>query len=83
MGALMLLQAAKAFFVAANTAVNLLDLTGGHFVRPFRVSQQLAAHGSTLDATIGKLFFHKIRIGKSADTTDRKIGVLSYLITEF
>ena len=30
-----------------------------------------------------KLFFHKIRIGKSADTTDRKIGVLSYLITEF
>ena len=36
-----------------------------------------------LDAAIGKLFFHKIRIGKSADTTDRKIGVLSYLITEF
>ena len=36
-----------------------------------------------LDAAIGKLFFHKIRIGKSADTTDWKIGVLSYLITEF
>ena len=42
MGALMLLQAAKAFFVAANTAVNLLDLPGGHFVRPFRVNEHMA-----------------------------------------
>ena len=41
------------------------------------------AAGCTWDKVKQTVFFHKIRIGKSADTTDRKIGVLSYLITEF
>ena len=75
MGALMLLQAAKAFFVAANTAVNLLDLPGGHFVRPFRVSQQLAAHGSTGDASACKLLFYKIRLIQPTDTRDGLVRV--------
>ena len=83
MGALMLLQAAKAFFVAANTAVNLLDLPGGHFVRPFRVSQQLAAHGSTGDASACKLLFYKIRLIQSAHAGDGLVRVLANLIAEF
>lgn len=83
MGALMLLQAAKAFFVAANTAVNLLDLPGGHFVRPFRVSQQLAAHGSTGDASACKLLLYKIRLIQSAHAGDGLVRVLANLIAEF
>ena len=83
MGALMLLQAAKAFSVAANTAVNLLDLPGGHFVRPFRVSQQLAAHGSTGDASACKLLLYKIRLIQSAHAGDGLVRVLANLIAEF
>ena len=60
----------QAFFVAANTSVNLLDLPGGHFVRPFRVSQQLAAHGSTGDASACKLLLYKIRLIQSAHAGD-------------
>ena len=83
MGALMLLQAAKAFFVAANTAMNLLDLPGGRFVRPFRVSQQLAAHGSTGDASACKLLLYKIRLIQPTDTRDGLVRVLANLIAEF
>ena len=83
MGALMLLQAAKAFFVATNTAVNLLDLPGGHFVRPFRVSQQLAAHGSTGDASACKLLLYKIRLIQPTDTCDGLVRILANLIAEF
>ena len=83
MGALMLLQAAEAFFVAANTAVDLLDLPGSHLVRPFRVSQQLAAHGSTGDASACKLLLYKIRLIQSAHAGDGLVRVLANLVAEF
>ena len=62
MRTLVLLQAAKAFFVAANTTMNLLDFPGDDFVRPFWVSQQLSAHSSAGNATTRKLLLYKIRL---------------------
>ena len=83
MRTLVLLQAAKAFFVAANTTMNLLDFPGDDFVRPFGVSQQLAAHGSTGDASACKLLLYKIRLIQSAHAGDGLVRILAYLIAEF
>ena len=83
MRTLVLLQAAKAFFVAANTAVNLLDFPGDDFVRPFGVSQQLSAHSSAGNATTRKLLLYKIRLIQSAHAGDGLVRILAYLIAEF
>ena len=79
----MLLQAAEALSVAADTAVDFLELTGGNLVRPFRVSQQLTAHGCAGDAARGKLIVHKRRVGQTAHTGDRLIGKLTHLVAVF
>ena len=83
MRTLVLLQAAKAFFVAANTTMNLLDFPGEDFVRPFWVSQQLSAHSSAGDASACKLLLYKIRLIQPTDTCDGLIRVLANLIAEF
>ena len=83
MCALVLLQAAKAFLVAAHTAVDFLALTGGHLVGPCRVSQQLAAHGGAGNAAGGELLLHKVGATQAADAGDGLVGVAAHLITEF
>ena len=83
MRTLVLLQAAKAFFVAANTTMNLLDFPGDNFVRPFGVSQQLSAHSSAGNATTRKLLLYKIRLIQPSDTCDGLVRVLANLIAEF
>ena len=83
MRTLVLLQAAKAFFVAANTTMNLLDFPGDDFVRPFWVSQQLSAHSSAGNATTRKLLLYKIRLIQPTDTCDGLVRVLANLIAEF
>ena len=83
MRTLVLLQAAKAFFVAANTTMNLLDFPGDDFVRSFGVSQQLSAHSSAGNATTRKLLLYKIRLIQPSDTCDGLVRVLANLIAEF
>ena len=79
----MLLQAAEALLVAADTAVDFLELTGGDLVRPFRVSQQLTAHGCAGDAARGQLIVHKRGISQTAHTGDRLISKLTHLVAVF
>lgn len=75
-------SARQDIFVAADAAVDLVCMTiFSLFTQSGSASnwRLMAAHWIRPSASC----FPQIRIGKSADTTDWKIGVLSYLITEF
>lgn len=58
----MLLYSSQTFCIAADTAANVSFLSAAQLIRPGRICNQLAAHGSIGNAAVGKLLLHKVRI---------------------
>ena len=62
----MLLYSSQTFCIAADTAANVSFLSAAQLIRPGRICNQLAAHGSIGNAAVGKLLPAPETIGLDA-----------------
>ena len=77
----MLLYSSQTFCIAADTAANVSFLSAAQLIRPGRIGNQLAAHGSIGNAAVGKLLLHKVRIRQPAHTAYRQLRNFPHTVT--
>lgn len=65
-----LLHAAQAFLITADTEADGILPAFPHLFHPFRICDELAAHGGAVDPMLLKLFFDKRRMNQAAHAAE-------------
>ena len=65
-----LLHAAQAFLITADTVVDGILPAFPHLFHPIRICDELAAHGGAVDPVLLKLFFDKRRMDQAAHAAE-------------
>lgn len=77
-----LLHAAQAFLITADTVVDGILPAFPHLFHPIRICDELAAHGGAVDPVLLKLFFDKRRMDQAAHAAEGECGQPAQRITE-